>query len=155
IEVLTKRSEGDVGAVFAEPVVASSRADLDLLEHAERLLSSATFRIRRHDRHLEVSAARRHLRAHLDVAAVRGTVSVNVLHLVDPAPATIAAHLDVNAALAGAPFTYALRPLAGGGRALCLQTKSAVALPFMAIVLWSMVEPLLAAQREIRSTRRR
>ena len=155
IEVLTKPATGEPAAVFAAPVSASNRADTDLLEHAERLLSGASLRVRRHERHLEVTTARRHIRAHLDVAAVRGTLSVNVLHLVDPDPATVAAHLEANAGLDCAPFTYAVRPLAGGGRAVCLQTKASVPPPFLAIVLWSMVEPLLAAQREIRAARRR
>ncbi len=154
IEVLTKPHAGEATAVFAEPA-APSRADLDVLEHVEQLLSGATFRTQRHGGHLEVSAARRHLRAHLDVVVVRGTLSVNVLHLVDPDEATIAAHLDANAALDGTPFTYALRTLAGGGRALCLQTKSSAPPPFLAIAMWAMIEPVLAAQRDMRSSRRR
>ena len=153
--MLTKPDTGEPAAVFAAPGSASNRADADLLDHAERLLPGASLRVRRHERHLEATTARRHIRAHLDVAAVGGTVSVNVLHLVDPDPETVAAHLEANAGLDSAPFTYALRPLAGGGRAVCLQTKASIALPFLAIVLWSMVEPLLAAQREIRAARRR
>jgi hypothetical protein len=155
IDVLTKRREGERAAVFAGPAVAQSAADVELLDGAERVISNAPFRIHRHATHLEASAARRHLRAHLGVSVVRATLSVNVLHLVDPDEATVAAHLDANAALDGAPFTYALRALAGGGRALCLQAKSSAPLPFLAIVLCSMIEPLLAAQRSMRSAPRR
>jgi hypothetical protein len=155
IEVLTKQHDGDSAAVFAAPASAPTAADVNPLAHAEHVLSSAAYRTRCHDRHLEVSAARRHLRAHLDVSVVRGTLTVNVLHLVDPHPATVAAHLDANAALDGAPVTNALRRLAGGGRALCLQAKSSAPVTLLAIVLWSMIEPLLGAQRGLRSSRLR
>jgi hypothetical protein len=70
-------------------------------------------------------------------------------------PATVAAHLDANAALDGAPVTNALRRLAGGGRALCLQAKSSAPVTLLVIVLWSMIEPLLGAQRGLRSSRLR
>lgn len=155
IEVLTKAYDGEGAAVFAEPAFPASRPDLDLLEQAERLLCGAGLHVRRYPGHLEATALRRHLRAHLDVASVRGTLNVNVLHLVEPDEHAVAAHLDANAALDATPFTYALRALAGGGRALCLQAKASIAPPFLAIVLWSMIEPLLAAQREMRSSRRR
>jgi hypothetical protein len=155
LEVLTKPRDGDPPVVFAGPAAAPTADDLDLLSRTQSVLSTAGFPVRRCDAHLEATPARRHLRSHLCVSVVRGTVSVNALHLVEPEREAVAGHLGVSSTLDAAPFTYALRALAGGGRALCLQAKLRPPAPLLALALWSMIEPLLASQRRLRASRRR
>jgi hypothetical protein len=155
VEVLSKPRAGAADAMFAGPSSTPTAADLETLGMVERVLSTAAFHVTSHEAHLEAGAVRRHLRVHLCVYVVRGTLSVHALHLVEPDAAAVAAHVDANAMLDAAPFTYALGSLAGGRRAVCLQAKLCAPPAVLAISLWSLIEPLLAAQRRLRSSSRR
>ncbi len=144
---------------FAHNEAVATAWDSQLADTAEQVLTGGPFEVRREGTHLDlVSIRRRHL-AQLGVSFIDGTLSVHVLHLVEPGPAVVAAHLAANAAMGHSPFVYAERSLADGRHTLVLESKAkalgfATAPPAMGGMLRHLIEPMLDAHRELHASRR-